>query len=71
MVNLPLERDDQVDINVAEIAAMREHTVVSYSYQKWTRIILKNGEKFECTRPLDEVRNKIERVVREVAGVDG
>lgn len=49
-INLPTGRDgrDEVAINPHEIASYRSHTVVSYSYEDWTEIVLKNGLRHDC-----------------------
>lgn len=49
-VELPCGSDgkDRVTIFVSEIASYRGHTVVSYSYQDWTEVTLKNGVKYDC-----------------------
>lgn len=49
-VTLPTGSDgrDTVSINISEVASYRGHTVVSYSYEDWTEIVLKNGVRHDC-----------------------
>lgn len=65
MINLPVGERGQVDISVREIAAMHEHTVVSYTYEKWTEITLKSGKTFDCRVDLKTVRDRIKRAVEQ------
>lgn len=62
-VNLPMGSMDSVDINVTEIAAMRRHTVVAYTYEEWTEITLKNGKTFDCKIKKADVVDKIKKAL--------
>lgn len=64
LITLPVGDRDTVDICIQEIAAMREHQVVSYSYQRWTEITLNSGTKFDCHVTRAEVRAKIDDAMR-------
>lgn len=68
LISLPMANDQEVDINVHEIAALREHTVVSYSYQQWTEVTLKSGAKFDCFKTKAEVTALIRRALSVGAG---
>ncbi|NUS01985.1 MAG: hypothetical protein HOV97_05410 [Nonomuraea sp.] len=39
---------DEVSINIEEIASFKGHTKVSYSYEDWTLVTLKNGVQHDC-----------------------
>lgn len=58
-ITLPMRERDQVAIDIAEIAAMREHTVVSYSYQRWTEVTLVNGKAFDCHISLADLEKRM------------
>ena len=60
-IRLPTGSDgrDTVAINVDEIASYREHTVVSYSYQQWTKVTLKSGVEHDCGISLAEFERRV------------
>ena len=49
-VKVPTDAESKhfVAINIEDIASYGTHTVVSYSYQEWTRVVLKGGKEFDC-----------------------
>lgn len=65
-INFPTgsEGRDEVAINVTEIASYRSKTVVSYSYEDWTEVVLKNG----VTHSVRVKKSDFERKLKEAYG---
>lgn len=66
-VELPTGSDSRnlVAINVDEIASMRAHTVVSYAYEDWTEVTLKNGVSHDCRIKYVDLMSTIRNLLEE------
>lgn len=64
-IQLPCGPDGKhkVTILVSEIASYESHTVVSYSYEEWNRVTLKNGVQHDCKVSHDTLTKMIREAV--------